>query len=141
MSNCLLRGGIPPTVSDKFGKSVFPDTFQGIGDETGTLFIAAITPSIHYTMGGVRISPDAEVLRVAGASNVQTTGASEIALAPIPGLFAAGEVTGGVHGANRLAGNSLLECAVFGRIAGERAADILHSGLHPLRWNAWTELR
>lgn len=43
---------------------------------------------------------------------------------PIPGLFAAGEVTGGIHGKNRLAGNSLLETVVFGRIAGKRAAHI-----------------
>ena len=40
----------------------------------------------------------------------------------LPGLYAAGEVTGGVHGNNRLGGNSLLECVVFGRIAGQKAA-------------------
>ena len=45
-------------------------------------------------------------------------------LRPIRRLFAAGEVTGGVHGANRLGGNSLLECVAFGRIAGERAGTI-----------------
>ena len=43
---------------------------------------------------------------------------------PFKGLLAAGEVTGGVHGSNRLAGNSLLECVVFGRIAGRNAAGI-----------------
>jgi succinate dehydrogenase/fumarate reductase flavoprotein subunit len=61
-------------------------------------------------MGGVRINGAAEVIRHGR---------------PIQGLFAAGEVTGGVHGSNRLAGNSLLECVVFGRIAGQRAASIL----------------
>jgi succinate dehydrogenase/fumarate reductase flavoprotein subunit len=66
-------------------------------------------------MGGVRINGAAEVLRQGS---------------PITGLFAAGEVTGGVHGSNRLAGNSLLECVVFGRIAGQRAASI-HDGLCP----------
>jgi len=49
---------------------------------------------------------------------------SEFLSKPFQGLLAAGEVTGGVHGANRLAGNSLLECVVFGRIAGKSAAAI-----------------
>ncbi|CAM9941592.1 unnamed protein product [Choristocarpus tenellus] len=62
-------------------------------------------------MGGVRIDKEARVLRGAVEGGD-----------PIPNLFAAGEVTGGVHGANRLAGNSLLECVVMGRIAGKEAA-------------------
>jgi succinate dehydrogenase/fumarate reductase flavoprotein subunit len=66
------------------------------------------TPCIHYTMGGLKISERGEVLKVDGAV--------------VPRLYAAGEVTGGVHGGNRLAGNSLLECVVFGRIAGRNAA-------------------
>ena len=65
-------------------------------------------PTIHYTMGGVCISPEAQVLTAAG----------EV----IPGLFAAGEVTGGVQGANRLGGNSYTDLIVFGRIAGASAA-------------------
>jgi succinate dehydrogenase/fumarate reductase flavoprotein subunit len=60
-------------------------------------------------MGGIAIDSGAHVLRETDAS-------------VIDGLYAAGEVTGGVHGTNRLAGNSLLECVVFGRIAGEQAA-------------------
>ena len=56
----------------------------------------------HHTMGGVAIDP-------AGATSV-------------PGLFAAGEVTGGLHGANRMGGNALAETLVFGRRAGESAA-------------------
>lgn len=67
-------------------------------------------------MGGIRIDSEARVLREDdGGKNGLSTG-------PIQGLYAAGEVTGGVHGANRLAGNSLLECVVVGRIAGRNAA-------------------
>ncbi|CAN0334176.1 unnamed protein product, partial [Discosporangium mesarthrocarpum] len=76
--------------------------------------LAVVTPCIHYTMGGVSISSSAEVLRLR-ENGVHTS---------VLGLFAAGEVTGGLHGANRLAGNSLLECVVFGRLAGKRAAQI-----------------
>lgn len=59
-------------------------------------------------MGGISISPTAEVLDASGK--------------PIAGLFAAGEVIGGVHGKNRLGGSSLLEAVVFGRVAGESAS-------------------
>ena len=57
---------------------------------------------------------------------------------PILGLFGAGEVTGGVHGQNRLGGNSLLECVVFGRIAGDRAATILQKRANALSTDEWT---
>lgn len=63
-----------------------------------------VAPTIHYAMGGVRV--DAE------------TGATSV-----PGLFAAGEVAGGLHGANRLGGNSLSDLLVFGKRAGDGAAD------------------
>ena len=49
---------------------------------------------------------------------------------PLPGLFAAGEVAGGLHGANRLGGNSLLECVVFGRRAGRNAAAFMSDLRH-----------
>lgn len=65
-------------------------------------------PTIHYTMGGLCINTDAQVLTEAGD--------------PIPNLFAAGEVTGGVQGSNRLGGNSYTDLIVFGRIAGSSAA-------------------
>lgn len=68
-----------------------------------------ITPAVHHTMGGIVINPKAEVLNEKG----------EV----ISGLFAAGEVTGGVHGANRLGGNAVADFTVFGRIAGQSAAD------------------
>ena len=68
-----------------------------------------ITPAVHHTMGGIVINPKAEVLNEKGEA--------------ISGLFAAGEVTGGVHGANRLGGNAVADFIVFGRIAGQSAAD------------------
>lgn len=61
-------------------------------------------------MGGLKISPDGEVLSKGK---------------PIPGLFAAGEVAGGVHGKNRLGGNSLLDCVVYGRVSGRAATKYL----------------
>ncbi len=67
-----------------------------------------IAPGIHYTMGGLKINTDTQVIAKDGK--------------PIPGFFAAGEVTGGVHGANRLGGNSISETITFGRIAGANAA-------------------
>jgi fumarate reductase flavoprotein subunit len=72
-----------------------------------------VQPGVHYTMGGVLINEHAQALR--GGS-------------PILGLYAAGEVTGGVHGANRLGGNSTVETIVFGRIAGREAAQYARSG-------------
>ena len=89
------------SVLDPFGKDRFPVAFNW--DEN--VFVMFITPSIHYTMGGLLIDEDARVL---------TTSKN-----PIAGLLAAGEVTGGVHGNNRLAGNSLLECVVFGTVAAQ----------------------
>ena len=70
-----------------------------------------MTPVLHYTMGGLEIDPESRVIGLSGK--------------PIPGLFAAGEVAGGVHGANRLGGSSLLGCVVFGRVSGDSAAAYL----------------
>lgn len=67
-----------------------------------------IKPAIHYVMGGLKIDPQARVINTSGQA--------------IPGLYAAGETTGGVHGANRLGGNSISETITFGRIAGQSAA-------------------
>lgn len=74
----------------------------------GTLYALTVQPGVHHTMGGLKINAAAEVIDVDG--NV------------IPGLFAAGEVTGGVHGSNRLGGNAVADFTVFGLIAGESAA-------------------
>lgn len=72
------------------------------------MYAIQITPAIHHTMGGVRINKEAEVI----GTNAK----------PIPGLFAAGEVTGGIHGGNRIGGNAVADIITFGRIAGENAA-------------------
>eukprot|EP01127_Copromyxa_protea_P004298 TRINITY_DN14179_c0_g1_i1.p1 TRINITY_DN14179_c0_g1~~TRINITY_DN14179_c0_g1_i1.p1 ORF type:complete len:1161 (-),score=242.46 TRINITY_DN14179_c0_g1_i1:35-3517(-) len=112
----------------KTGKTVFPTI---IGTE-GPFVIAAITPVIHYCMGGLVISPSTEVQMEVSRKTV--FGRNK----PILGLFAAGEVTGGVHGGNRLGGNSLLECVVFGRIAGDRAATVLQKQPVALSTSDWT---
>ncbi|MCF0134533.1 MAG: flavocytochrome c [Blautia sp.] len=70
-----------------------------------------IAPGIHHTMGGVRIDTETEVL----------TDEGEV----IPGLFAAGEVCGGVHGGNRIGGNAVADIVVFGRIAGDSACSYI----------------
>lgn len=72
-------------------------------------YAALCAPAIHHTMGGVKINTSCEVLNEEGTA--------------IAGLFAAGEVTGGVHGANRLGGNAVTDIVVFGRIAGSSAAN------------------
>ncbi len=70
-----------------------------------------IAPGIHYTMGGVKINTNTEVLDKNGS--------------PIPGLFAAGEVAGGLHGQNRIGGNSVAEIIIFGRQAGIKSAEFV----------------
>ena len=66
-----------------------------------------IAPGIHHTMGGVKIDTQARVINTQGD--------------PIPGLFAAGEVTGGVHGGNRIGGNAVADIVVFGKVAAQSA--------------------
>lgn len=81
-------------------------------DEDAEVLVGTVTPITHFTMGGVAFNTKAQVL----ASDYDEEEK------PIQGLWAAGEITGGIHGDNRLGGSSLLECVVFGRIAGEEAA-------------------
>ena len=78
--------------------------------DTAPFYAIKVTAGIHHTMGGVAINTETQVLTAEGTV--------------IPGLFAAGEVTGGVHGANRLGGNAVSDFVVFGRIAGENAAEL-----------------
>ncbi|EHA18592.1 hypothetical protein ASPNIDRAFT_207611, partial [Aspergillus niger ATCC 1015] len=93
---------------DEFGRQSFGNwTLREVKPES-VVYVGKVTPVVHFTMGGVVINERSQVLDGQGQ--------------PIPGLYAAGEITGGLHGQNRLGGSSLLECAVFGRIAGEEAA-------------------
>ena len=90
----------------EFGKPILGNAQQIL---TPPLYAMRLWPKVHFTMGGVGINERAEVLDHDGR--------------PIPHLFAAGEVTGGVHGASRLGSCSITDCLVFGRIAGRNAAN------------------
>ena len=90
---------------NEFNKSISPHMAPML---EGPYYAIPQWPSIHFCMGGLRFDTGAHVLDTQGA--------------PIPRLYAAGECCGGVHGANRLAGNAITECIVFGRIAGANAA-------------------
>ena len=100
--NRHAEGGDLAGTPDEFGRTLYKTPI-----DTAPFYAAARIPTVHHTMGGVRINVNAQVLDENG--NV------------IPGLYAAGEVTGGIHGANRLGGNALTDTVVFGRIAGESA--------------------
>merc|ERR1712070_963603 len=90
------------------GKKFFHNIIPGSAVKTQKFYVAIITPVIHYCMGGLEVDVNSLVLGSNGKA--------------IKGLYAAGEVAGGIHGNNRLGGNSLLDCVVFGRVAGRHAA-------------------
>lgn len=96
---------------DHFGRPSYGRWTLAAGDHDAEVYVGTVTPVTHFTMGGVAIDAEARVLRKAADG-----------LEPVAGLWAAGEITGGVHGDNRLGGSSLLECVVFGRTAGAKAA-------------------
>ena len=91
-----------PEAADEDGNEPHPARLEG------ELYALEVAPGVKTTLGGLAITPEAEVLGAAGE--------------PIPGLYAAGEVTGGVHGAAALPGNELTGLLVFGRRAGQNAA-------------------
>jgi len=93
-----LTGEVP----DEFGRKVFEYKM-----DKGPYYATLSYAKVHHTMGGVEINTNCEVLDTNG--NV------------IPGFYACGEVTGGIHGANRLGGNAIADIIVFGRIAGQNA--------------------
>ena len=89
-----------------FGRTSFAEPL-----DTAPYYAIHVTAGVHHTMGGVKINTNAEVIDTNGSV--------------IPGLFAAGEVTGGVHGGNRLGGNAVADFVIFGRIAGTSAAEYI----------------
>ena len=93
-------------LDEDFGRDDMPRSLV-----EGKFYVIEVGPAVHHTMGGLRINSSAQVLNTEGN--------------PIEGLYAAGEVVGGIHGANRLGGNALTDIIVFGRIAGQSAADFL----------------
>ncbi len=88
--------------SDEFGRA---DMARDLN--IGPFYAIEITPAIHHTMGGIKIDPKTQVYSTTGQV--------------IPGLYAAGEITGGIHGGNRLGGNAQADIVTFGRIAGQQA--------------------
>ena len=87
---------------DAFGRADMPRIL-----DQAPFYAIMVTPAVHHTMGGVKIDPKTQVYNTKGQI--------------IPGYFAAGEITGGVHGGNRLGGNALSDIVTFGRIAGQQA--------------------
>lgn len=88
----------------EFGRTSFAEAL-----DTAPYYAIKVGPAVHHTMGGVKINTNAEVIDTNGDV--------------IPGLYAAGEVTGGIHGGNRLGGNAVADFVVFGRIAGASAQE------------------
>ena len=104
---------------DPFGKKYF---HNGPFSTDDTFHVALMEPVLHFTMGGIEINDKAECLNPEHQ--------------PFAGLFVCGELAGGVHGANRLGGSSLLGCVVYGRVAGDSASkylfqQVLNAGASP----------
>ncbi|CAD6442031.1 7df1cc32-6d16-4391-88dc-a39142a5675e [Sclerotinia trifoliorum] len=93
---------------DPYGKKFFHNGPLDVDDD---FHVAVMEPVLHFTMGGIEINADAQILNQEGK--------------PFEGLYACGELAGGVHGANRLGGSSLLGCVVYGRVAGDSASNYL----------------
>ncbi|MCR5370507.1 MAG: FAD-binding protein [Clostridium sp.] len=101
--NAVVRG----EKTDEFG--FLADSPDDRELTEGPWYACRKVPTVHHTMGGLVIDINAQVLDTSGT--------------PIPGLYAAGEVTGGIHGQNRLGGNAIADLMTFGRKAGEMAAE------------------
>ncbi len=99
--NKYMAEGKDPDYGRQYTKAMIPLI-------EGPFYAIAQWPAVHHTMGGLRINKDAQVIDIWGN--------------PILRLYAAGEVTGGVHGSNRLGGNATPDCVTFGRVAGTNAS-------------------
>lgn len=99
--NQYIKDGKDPEFNKPMTKVMVPLT-------EGPYYAVAQWPAVHHTMGGVRINAKTQVIDIWGK--------------PIPKFYAAGEITGGVHGSNRLGSNAIPDAVVFGRIAGINAA-------------------
>ncbi|MBQ7266777.1 MAG: FAD-binding protein, partial [Synergistaceae bacterium] len=97
------NGYVKARKDPEFGRTSFIEPL-----DKAPFYAIKVTPGIHHTMGGLKIDGRTRVLKGDGSV--------------IPGLFAAGEVTGGVHGGNRLGGTAVSDFVVFGRIAGQEAS-------------------
>merc|ERR1712178_436331 len=102
------------------GKKFYHNIIPGSQVATEPFYVAIITPVIHYCMGGLECTVDAECQDKSGV---------------IPGLYVAGEAAGGIHGNNRLGGNSLLDCVVYGRVAGKAACKYIFGADDKFRLN------
>jgi fumarate reductase flavoprotein subunit len=99
--NQYLKDGKDPDFNKPITKVMIPL-------EKGPFYAVAQWPAVHHTMGGIRINEKTQVIDIWGKI--------------IPKFYAAGEITGGVHGSNRLGSNAIPDCVVHGRIAGINAA-------------------
>lgn len=102
----IYNRGVDAGVDEEFGRSV-PSNASTLA--TPPYYVVRLSPKVHHTMGGCAINANAQALDIISGE-------------PIPGLYAAGEVAGGVHGASRLGSCAYADCLVFGRIAGQNAA-------------------
>ncbi len=101
-----FNGYVKSGKDEEFGKPILPDAAPV---SQPPYYAVRLWPKVHFTMGGIQIDINARVI--------------DLEQKPVPGLYAAGEVTGGVHGACRLGSCAITECLVFGRIAGRNAAE------------------
>ncbi|CAD6634024.1 BAG_1a_G0029680.mRNA.1.CDS.1 [Saccharomyces cerevisiae] len=107
-----LKSYSDANTKDTFDRPLIINAFDKDISTESTVYVGEVTPVVHFTMGGVKINEKSQVIKKNSESVLSN------------GIFAAGEVSGGVHGANRLGGSSLLECVVFGKTAADNIAKL-----------------
>lgn len=100
--NAIVRGELEDPLGFKANNKADVEMTEG------PWYACKKVPTVHHTMGGLKINDKTQVINTEGNA--------------IPNLFACGEVTGGIHGSNRLGGNAIADCMTFGKLAGEKAA-------------------